>query len=55
MIEELERDKRLFDRLLKDAAISLSVEEFIKLEQSIIVLLDKYQKAVRVLNRDNNQ
>lgn len=50
MLAELQRDKELIDRLLKDAALSLSAEEFIKLKQAVIKMLDKYHKAISIFN-----
>ena len=55
MLAELNRDKELIDRLLKDAALSLPAAEYIALKQAVIKMLDKYERAVTILNQDNNQ
>ena len=55
MIAELQRDKELLDRLLKDAALSLPAAEFIQLKVAVTKMLDKYERAVNILNQDNNQ
>ena len=55
MLAELNRDKNLIDRLLKDAALSLPAAEYIQLKQAVIKMLDKYERAVKILNQDNNQ
>jgi len=55
MLAELQRDKELIDRLLKDAALSLPAAEFIQLKLAVSKMLDKYEQAVNIFNQDNNQ
>lgn len=55
MLAELQRDKELIDRLLKDAALSLPAAEYIQLKQAVIKMLDKYEQAVKSFNWDNNR
>ena len=55
MLAELQRDKQLIDRLLKDAALSLPAAEFIQLKLAVSKMLDKYERAASILNQNNNQ
>jgi len=55
MLAELQRDKQLNDRLLKDAAMSLPAAEFIQLKLAVSKMLDKYARSVIIFNQDNNQ